>query len=98
MQMIDVKAKTSKAIVSGRPYQFPGGLVWVAEHGYVTDTYGKSIWKFTADGKTEKWLEAEQLQRPVGITANAKSLFVADPKQKQVYEIDLQSKKVTPRL
>lgn len=98
VQMIDVKAKTSKAIVSGRPYQFPGGLVWVAEHGYVTDTYGKSIWKFTADGKTEKWLEAEQLQRPVGITANAKSLFVADPKQKQVYEIDLQSKKVTPRL
>ena len=93
-----MKNKKTETIVDGRPYQFPNGLVWVGDHGFVTDGYGKSIWKFTADGKTEKWHEGEMYGGPVGITANEKSLFVADPKKKQVLEIDRKSKEVKERL
>lgn len=102
VQKIDVKQddsdKAATTVVDDRPYQFPNGLVWAGDHGYVTDGYGKSIWKFTADGKTEKWYEGDALGGPVGITANDKSVFVADPKKKQVLEFDRETKKVTERL
>ena len=95
---IDVTANTSEAIITGRPYQYPNGLVWAGDHGYVTDGYGKSIWKFTADGKTEKWFEGEPLVGPVGIAIDEKSLFVADPKKLQVFQFDRESKAITNRL
>ncbi len=91
---IDVESKQADAIVTGRPYQFPNGIVWVGDHGYVTDGYGKSIWKFTADGKTEKWFEGEPLTGPVGITADTEHLYVCDPKTKQVYQFDRDKKTV----
>ncbi len=95
---IDVEAKTSEAVVVGRPYQYPNGLVWAGDHGYVTDGYGKSIWKFTPDGKTELWHEGEPLVGPVGIAIDEKSIWVADPKQKQLYQFDRESKEATGRL
>jgi sugar lactone lactonase YvrE len=95
---INVTDKTSEAIVTGRPYQYPNGLVWAGDHGYVTDGYGKSIWKFTADGKTEKWFEGEPLVGPVGIAIDEKSLFVADPKKLQLFQFDRQTKAITNRL
>ncbi len=95
---IDVEAKTSEAIVTGRPYQYPNGLVWAGDHGYVTDGYGKSIWKFTADGKTEKWHEGEPLVGPVGIAIDDKSIYVADPKTLELYQFDRESKTVTKRM
>lgn len=98
VQKIDVAKKTATVVIKNRPYQFPCGITWAGDHGYVTDGYGKSIWKFTADGKTEPWLEGKPLTHPVGITSNDKSVFVADPKTKQVYEIDRETKKVTNRL
>ena len=98
IQRIDVKANTSEAVVTGRPYQYPNGLVWAGDHGFVTDGYGKSIWKFTADGKTEKWFEGEPLVGPVGIAISNTSLFVADPKTLQLFEFALDTKAITKRL
>ncbi|KAA5543893.1 hypothetical protein FYK55_10900 [Roseiconus nitratireducens] len=98
VQRIDVDAKTAEAIIVERPYQFPNGIVWVGDHGFVTDGYGKSIWKFTADGQTEKWFEGEPLVNPVGITADDKFLYVADPRKEQVFRFDRQSKQVEPLL
>ena len=95
---IDVEANTSEPIITGRPYQYPNGLVWAGDHGYVTDGYGKSIWKFTADGKTEKWFEGEPLVGPVGIAINEKSLFIADPKKLQLFQFDRETKAITNRL
>ena len=95
---IDVAAKTNAAIVTGRPYQYPNGLVWAGDHGLVTDGYGKSIWKFTADGKTESWFEGAPLQGPVGIAIDETSLWVADPKKRQVFQFDRASKEHQPRL
>lgn len=98
VQRIDVQKNSAEVIVDGRPYQFPNGIVWAGDEGYVTDGYGKSIWKFTADGKTEKWHEGEPLKGPVGMTADQDSLYVADPKTKQVYQFDRKSKEAKPLL
>ncbi len=95
---IDVETNKVETIVSGRPYQYPNSLAWSGDSGYVTDTYSNCIWKFTADGKTEKWYEGDPLERPVGIWVTDSSVFVADPKQKQVYEIDRETKKISERL
>ena len=98
IQRIDVETKEVEEIVTGRPFQYPNGLCWAGDHGYVTDGYGKCIWKFTPDGKTEKWHQGDPLVGPVGIAVTEKSVFVADPKQKQVYEFDRQTKEVKERL
>jgi sugar lactone lactonase YvrE len=95
---IDVKANSSVPVITGRPYQYPNGLVWSGDHGFVTDGYGKSIWKFTADGKTEKWFEGEPLVGPVGMAINDQFLFVADPKKLQVFRFDRSNKSITNRL
>ncbi|WP_404308534.1 NHL repeat-containing protein [Neorhodopirellula lusitana] len=95
---IDVESKEVKHIVTGRPFQYPNGLTWSGDHGYVTDGYGKAIWKVNADGTTEKWHEGDPLVGPVGIALGEGSLLVADPKQKQVYEFDLETKAFKTRL
>ena len=95
---IDVESKNVKEIVTGRPFQYPNGICWADDHGYVTDGYGKCIWKFTPDGETEKWHEGDPLVGPVGIAITNKSLFVADPKQKQIYEFDRETKEFKSRL
>jgi len=98
VKRIDVGSGEVEDVVTGRPFQYPNGLCWAGDHGYVTDGYGKCIWKFTPDGKTEKWHEGEPLVGPVGITITKDSIFVADPKQKNVYEFNRESKEFKPRL
>jgi sugar lactone lactonase YvrE len=95
---IDVATGKSEAIVKGRPYQYPNGLVWAGDQGFVTDGYSKAIWTFTADGKTEVWHQGEPLVGPVGITIDDQAIWVADPKQKQVYRFDRTTKTGEPRL
>ena len=98
IQKIDVKENAAVTVVGDRPYQFPNGIVWAGKEGFVTDGYGKAIWRFSADGKTEKWFEGEPLAGPVGITADEKFLYVADPQKKQVYRFDRKTKAVEPVL
>lgn len=95
VQKINVEENTAVTVVGDRPYQFPNGIVFHGGEGFVTDGYGKAIWRFTADGATEKWFEGEPLQGPVGITADAQSLYVADPQSKQVYRFDRNTKEAT---
>lgn len=95
---INVETKEVEEIVTGRPFQYPNGICWAGDHGYVTDGYGKCIWTFTADGKSEKWYEGEPLVGPVGIALTEDSLYVADPKQKQVFQFDRDSKEYKTRL
>ncbi|MEO1615756.1 MAG: hypothetical protein AAFV88_07915 [Planctomycetota bacterium] len=98
VQRIDVESKEATVIIKDRPYQFPNGIVWAGDEGFVTDGYGKSIWRFTADGDTEIWLEGSPLRGPVGLTADATALYVADPQSGQVYRIDRKSKESQPLL
>ncbi len=98
IRRINVESKEVETLVDDRPFQFPNGLCWAGDHGYVTDTYGNCIWKVDAEGKTEKWHEGDPLERPVGIALSEDSLFVADPKLKQVFEFDLKTKEAKPRM
>lgn len=98
IQRIDVSKNEATTVIDNRPYQFPNGIVWSGGEGFVTDGYGKAIWRFTADGQTEKWFEGEPLAGPVGITADESFLYVADPQSKQVYRFDRKSKAVEPLL
>lgn len=95
---IDVATGNSEAIVKGRPYQYPNGLVWAGDQGFVTDGYGKSIWTFSADGKTEPWHQGDPLAGPVGIAIDEQAIWVADPKQKQVFRFDRTTKTNEPKL
>ncbi|MEM9364676.1 MAG: hypothetical protein AAGD07_01695 [Planctomycetota bacterium] len=94
VKKIDVATGDVTAIVSGRPYGFPGGISIEGDTGFVSDVYGKCIWSFTFDGKTEKWYEDDVLKGPVGLVATRDSVIVADPKNKQVYRIDRETKQI----
>ncbi|MDA8743942.1 hypothetical protein N9N28_04840 [Rubripirellula amarantea] len=94
---INVETGEATPLITERPYQYPNGIVWSGDEGYVTDGYGKAIWKFSLDGKTEKWHEGEPLVGPVGIAISDDLLFVADPKQKQIYQFDRKSKEAKGR-
>ncbi len=91
-----MNANTSVARITGRPYKYPNSLAWTGDYGLVTDGYGQSIWKFTADGKTEPWFEGEPLKGPVGIAVDGESVWVADPKQRQVLQFDRMSREYQP--
>ena len=101
IRRIDLETEEVETIVE-RPNDnfFSNGICWAGDHGFVTDNYGNCIWKFTEDGKIEKWHEGEPLQRPVGIAISGDALFVADPhpEVKQVFEFDLKTKESKPRL
>jgi DNA-binding beta-propeller fold protein YncE len=95
---IDVSSNSSTAVVTGRPFQYPNGLVWVGEYGLITDGYRRTLWKFTADGQTEPWFEGPPLVGPVGIASDEKVVWVADPKERQVFEFNLEDKEHRTRL
>lgn len=95
---IDVTSGTSEVIVKNRPYQYPNGLVWAGDRGFVTDGYGKSIWTFSADGTTEPWHQGDPLVGPVGIAVDDQAIWIADPKQKQVFRFDRTTKTSEPKL
>jgi sugar lactone lactonase YvrE len=99
IRRIDTESGDVETIVE-RPNDnfFSNAIGWAGDHGFVTDTYGNCIWKFTEDGKIEKWHEGEPLERPVGIAISDDALLVADPKLKQVFEFDLKTKEVKTRM
>lgn len=95
---IDTESKNAEAVITGRPYSYPNGLAWSGGHGFVSDGYGKAVWRFSPDGTNEKWVEGDPLVGPVGIAAATESLWVADPKAVQVFEFDLAGGQAAPRL
>lgn len=95
---IDVATGETTPVLTGRPFQYPNGLAWHGGAAYVTDGYGRCIWKVDADGEFEKWHDGDPLVGPVGVAVGDGSLWVADPKQKNVYQFNLDTKDVTPRL
>ena len=93
---IDVETGEVTTVCGDRPFQYPGGLVWVGEYGYVSDVYAKAIWRVGAEGKPEKWLTDRRLKGPVLLTAGRGALWVPEPKSKQVFKVNLSDQSVTP--
>lgn len=92
-------AGEAEAVVDERVFQFPHNVV-VAEDGtaYVTDGYAKAVWKIGGSGEAEKIVEGEPLMNPVGLAIRNGKLLIADPHAKQLFELNLEDKKLTPLL
>jgi hypothetical protein len=86
-----------EVVVADRVFQFPNDVA-LDGHGtaYVSDGYGKSIWKLANGGKPQSWIADKQLVNPVGLAWHDGSLLIADPnpsaKTGQVYKADAAGK------
>lgn len=71
----------SEPAVKGRPFKFPHSIV-VANDGiaYVTDGYGKCVWKVEDEEKPQKLISGDPFDNPVGLTMGKSGLLVTDPR------------------
>ena len=87
---------TVEPVVTTRAFSFPHDVV-VDDAGvaYVSDNYAHCIWRVSADGMPEKWVDGAPLVGPVGLAMRDGNVLVAEPRARQVFEID-PSKNVVP--
>ena len=82
-----------EVVVEGRPWQFPNEIeLDKNKTAFVTDGYGKAVWKVPFGGKPEKLVSGEPLVNPVGLTWQGETLLVIDPRAKGVFAIDAAGK------
>ena len=78
-----------EVVVEGRPWGFPHEVELDKDKtAFVTDGYGKCVWKVPLGGKPEKLASGELLVNPVGLTWQGETLLVIDPRAKGVFAID----------
>ncbi len=83
-------------VVQGRPFGFPHSVVLSSDGtAFVSDGYGKAIWKIPAGGKPAKFVSGDPLVNPVGLAWRGENLLVADPRANAVFEITPDGK-ITP--
>ncbi len=82
-----------EVVVEGRPWGFPHEIeLDKNKTAFVTDGYGKCVWKVPLGGKPEKLVSGEPLVNPVGLTWQGETLLVIDPRTKGVFAIDSKGK------
>lgn len=76
-------------IVRTRAFEFPHDVV-VDDEGvaYVSDNYARCIWRVPPGGEPERWAQGEPLVGPVGLALRDGRIIVADPRARQIFEID----------
>lgn len=80
-------------VVEGRPWGFPHEVeLDKNKTAFVTDGYGKCVWRVPLGGKPEKLVSGEPLVNPVGLTWQGETLLVIDPRAKGVFAIDSSGK------
>lgn len=78
-----------EVIVEGRPWGFPHEVELDKDKtAFVTDGYGKTVWKVPLGGKPEKLVSGEPLVNPVGLTWQGETLLVIDPRAKGLFSVD----------
>jgi hypothetical protein len=81
-------AKT-EVVVPTRQFDFPHQVaVNAAGEAYVTDGYGKSIWKVVAGQAPQKVVQGDPLINPVGISLLGNELMITDPRAAKVFKLD----------
>ncbi len=93
-QLVRVTADAKvEVVVEGRPWQFPHEVELDKDKtAFVTDGYGKAVWKVPFGGKPEKVFSGEPLVNPVGLTWQDGKLLVIDPRAKGVFAVDSSGK------
>ena len=89
-----------EVIVSGHPFRYPNDVALDPQGtAYVSDGYGKTIWKIEGSGKPQSWISGGPLVNPVGLAWHAGHLLIADPNPKtntgHLYQAD-SAGKLTP--
>ena len=93
-QLVRVTADAKvEIVVEGRPWQFPHEVeLDKGKTAFVTDGYGKAVWKVPFGGKPEKVVSGEPLVNPVGLTWQDGKLLVIDPRSKGIFAVDSSGK------
>lgn len=85
-------AKT-EVVVATRQFDFPHQVVVnAAGEAFVTDGYGKSIWKIVAGQAPQKVFQGDPLINPVGISLMGSEWIVTDPRAAKVFKFDSANK------
>lgn len=89
---VTMKGEVS-VLVAGRPFDFPHNVA-ISKDGtmFVTDGYGKCVWKVGADHKPANLISGEPFVNPVGISISGDVLLVTDPRANAVFEVTLDGK------
>ena len=74
-------------ILDNRPFRFPNGIAIINDDIFVSDSYGKCIWKIGPDQKPIQFC-SKGLAYPGGLAVLAGKLVVTDAKSKQVFLVD----------
>ncbi len=83
----------TQIIVEEGVFQYPNAVAIGGDGAvYVSDGWGRAIWRIADDGKPEKWAAGEPLDNPVGIAFEGDKLLVADPRAKAVFDVDTEGK------
>jgi len=89
-QLLQISADGAvEPVVRGHPFQFPHNVA-VDSQGvaYVSDGYGKTIWKVSAGGEPQSWVTGEPLMNPVGLSWRGDDLLVVDPRARAVFAVN----------
>lgn len=83
----------SEPVVKGRAFRFPHSIV-VPKEGiaYVTDGYGKCVWKIAEGQKPVKLVEGKPFDNPVGLVMGKNGLLVTDPRANALINVTADGK------
>jgi sugar lactone lactonase YvrE len=84
---------TVSDVIKSRTFAFPHDVA--VDNGntvFLTDGYGKAIWKIEEGKAPEKFAEGEPFVNPVGLISDGDRLLVADPQAKQIFEVSKDGK------
>ncbi len=82
-----------EVVVSKRTFRFPHNVaVTGSDTAYVTDGYGKTVWKVDGSAEPQKWISGDPLVNPVGLAVHGAKLLVTDPRAKTVFTADSDGK------
>ncbi len=85
-----------ETIVTERTFHFPQQIAVDAKGtAFVSDGYGKVIWKVDETGKPQQWARSDAFRNPQGLAWREARLLVADPQAGQIFAVDPQGQ-VTP--
>lgn len=83
----------STVLVAGNPFRFPHNIAASKEGTiFVTDGYGKCVWKIRGGEKPVRLVGGEPFSNPVGLSLHGETLLVTDSRANAVFECDLEGK------
>jgi outer membrane protein assembly factor BamB len=78
-------------VISNRAFEFPQAVA-VDKEGtaFVSDGYGKAVWRVQPQKQPQQWVSGDPLVYPVELAWQDDKLLVVDPRAKSVFRIDRQ--------